>query len=198
MDIKSGVKWKKAGIVITITIAILVISSIMAVWSDSYIAAEMKFELEKLFYANNDTVIIDEDEMTMTIYDIADIEAVAEFLPEFLYPYYIPDGYELEKMDATKYKRGHYNFAYTFAKEEEKFYISGGKMLQEGELYIDDEIIETLEIEDRTIYVTADPVFESCGMSIVFKDHMALVGVGKPEPFEGMKEVSASLDIYEK
>ncbi|MBQ4339645.1 MAG: hypothetical protein IJC41_01445, partial [Firmicutes bacterium] len=66
MDIKSGVKWKKAGIVITITIAILVISSIMAVWSDSYIAAEMKFELEKLFYANNDTVIIDEDEMTMT------------------------------------------------------------------------------------------------------------------------------------
>lgn len=198
MDIKSGVKWKKAGIVITITIAILVISSIMAVWSDSYIAAEMKFELEKLFYANNDTVIIDEDEMTMTIYDIADIEAVAEFLPEFLYPYYIPDGYELEKMDALKTRWGSCHFVYTFAKEEEKFYISGAKMEPGGELYIDGEIIETLELEDRTIYVTADHVFESCGMSVVFKDYTALVGVGEKEPFEGMKEVSASLDIYEE
>lgn len=198
MDIKSGVKWKKAGIVITITIAILVISSIMAVWSDSYIAAEMKFEIEKLFYANNDTVIIDEDEMTMTIYDIADIEAVAEFLPEFMYPYYIPDGYELKKMDATRYKRGHYNFVYTFAKEEETFYISGGKMNTEGEVYIDDEIIETFELEDRMIYVTADPVFESCGMSVIFKNHMALVGIGEKEPFEGMKEVITNLDIYKE
>ena len=160
MVIKSGTKWKKIGIVIAIAIVILVISSIMAVWSGSYRAAEMKFEIEKLFYANNDSVVIAEDEMTMTIYDIADIEAVAEFLPEFLYPYYIPDGYELEKMDATKYKRGHYNFVYTFAKEEEKFYISGAKMEPGGELYIDGEIIETLELEDRTIYVTADHVYE--------------------------------------
>ena len=198
MDIKSGAKWKRIGIVLAIAIGLLVISSIMVVWSSSYRAAEIKFEIEKLFYANNDAVVIAEDEMTMTIYDIADIEAVAEFLPEFLYPYYIPDGYELKKMDASRYKRGHYNFVYTFAKEEEKFYISGGKINPEGEVYIDDEIIETFELEDRTIYVTADPVFESCGMSVVFKDHMALIGVDKKEPFKGMKEVSASLDIYEK
>lgn len=198
MVIKSGTKWKKIGIVIAIAIVILVISSIMVVWSGSYRAAEMKFEIEKLFYANNDSVVIAEDEMTMTIYDIADIEAVAEFLPEFLYPYYIPDGYELKKMDAARYKSGHYNFVYTFAKEEEKFYISGAKMEPGGELYIDGEIIETLELEDRMIYVTADHVFESCGMSVVFKDYTALVGVGEKEPFEGMKEVSASLDIYEK
>ena len=198
MVIKSGSKRKKAGIIIAIAIGILVISSIMAVWSGSYRAVEMKFEIEKLFYANNDAVVIGEDEMTMTIYDIAYIKAVAEFLTEFLYPYYIPDGYELEKMDALKTRWGACHFVYTFAKEEEKFYISGAKMESGGELYIDDEIIETLELEDRTIYVTADHVFESCGKSVVFKDYTALVGVGEKEPFEGMKEVSASLDIYEK
>lgn len=173
--------WKRLTKVAVIALAILVTSSGIAVWLNSESAVAAKFGIEKAFYRLSNgifstdeeaQVTVEETEMRLSIDDIGKIDKAAEFLPELLYPYYIPEGYTLKTLEITKRKNLAYEIDYNYVGKNEELvsieigYLYGG----DSTVYVNYRIMEERKLEDRIVYAWENPVVPCDGVSFVLDD----------------------------
>ena len=121
------------GTVAVCVILIFVTSSGMAVWMSSEAAHAMKFNLEKTFHRitdgffstdENESAETSENEISITIDSMDDIDDAIAFMPDLPVPEYIPEGFELEELKVSKFVNGNHIIEYTFNnKNNESFFI---------------------------------------------------------------------------
>ena len=111
---------------------IFVTSSSMAVWMNSEAAHAMKFNLEKTFHKITDGFFstdeeengeTSENEISITIDSMEDIDDAVAFMPDLPIPEYIPEGYELKSLDISKYVNGTYLVEYTFENVDRSIFM---------------------------------------------------------------------------
>ncbi len=102
---------------------IFVTSSSMAVWMNSEAAHAMKFNLEKTFHKITNGFFstlrkkirrVEDDRIVITVDNMEDIDDAIAFMPNLLIPQYIPDGFELDSLNISKFVSGSYTVEYKF------------------------------------------------------------------------------------
>lgn len=145
---------------------IFVTSSSMAVWMNSEAAHAMKFNLEKTFHKITDGFFsIDEEEngetseneISITIDSMEDIDDAVAFMPDLPIPEYIPEGYELKSLDISKYVNGTYSVEYTFENVDRSIFMINSRYSTKDQ----DNIglirgSEVIQKNDRTLYLIKD------------------------------------------
>ncbi len=120
------------GTVAVCVILIFVTSSGMAVWMNSEAAHAMKFNLEKTFHRitdgffstdENESAETSENEISITIDSMDDIDDAIAFMPDLPVPEYIPEGFELEELKVSKFVNGSNVSQYNFVKDKNKIII---------------------------------------------------------------------------
>ena len=157
---------------------IFVTSSSMAVWMNSEAAHAMKFNLEKTFHKiTNGFFSVEEenkesqdDRIVITIDNMEDIDDAIAFMPNLLIPQYIPDGFELDSLNISKFVSGSYTVVeYSFKNSSGLEYIIDSRFTKEEEDTIG--LIgqsEVIELDDRTLYFIQDNYTANCSLSFIF------------------------------
>ena len=170
------------GTVAVCVILIFVTSSGMAVWMNSEAAHAMKFRLEKTFHRitdgffstdENESAETSENEISITIDSMDDIDDAIAFMPDLPVPEYIPEGFELEELKISKYMNGNYTVEYIFANfEGAKFVIySRYSMGEENDIGLIGES-EVIELYDRVLYLTKDEYTEEYSLNLLIKNQL--------------------------
>lgn len=144
---------------------IFVTSSSMAVWMNSEAAHAMKFNLEKTFHKITDGFFstneeengeTSEDEISITVDSMEDIDDAVAFMPDLPIPEYIPEGFELESLKVSKFMNGSYIVEYIFKNDAVQYviYSSLSKDVQDSTGLVGAS--EVIEMADRTIYLIDD------------------------------------------
>ena len=165
------------GTVAVCVILIFVTSSGMAVWMNSEAAHAMKFNLEKTFHRitdgffstdENESAETSENEISITIDSMDDIDDAIAFMPDLPVPEYIPEGFELEELKVSKFVNGNHIIEYTFNnKNNESFFILSRSIDEEeasAAVMVNSEVIE---LDDRVIYYYNDTYTEESGASFM-------------------------------
>lgn len=165
------------GTVAVCVLLIFVTSSGMAVWMNSEAAHAMKFNLEKTFHKITDgffstdeseSAETSENEISITIDSMDDIDDAIAFMPDLPVPEYIPEGFELEELKVSKFMNGSYTAQYNFVENEGRTIIINISSLESLEtdtgLMIE---AEKIILSDRTIYYYKDKYFDSYGVSFI-------------------------------
>ncbi len=169
------------GTVAVCVILIFVTSSGMAVWMNSEAAHAMKFNLEKTFHRitdgffstdENESGNISENEISITIDSMDDIDDAIAFMPDLPVPEYIPEGFELEELKVSKFVNGSNVSQYNFVKDKNKIIISINNVesdsMDAGIMMKAEEIV----LPDRTIYCYKDGLYNSYGASFIEKSQL--------------------------
>ncbi len=174
------------GTVAVCVILIFVTSSGMAVWMNSEAAHAMKFNLEKTFHRitdgffstdENESAETSENEISITIDSMDDIDDAIAFMPDLPVPEYIPEGFELEELKVSKFVNGSYTVEYVYynMSMSAKFYISSRSNSEENALTMLLTDSETIELNDRTIYYYNDEYTREGGVSFIL--HSQLIDI---------------------
>ena len=145
---------------------IFVTSSSMAVWMNSEAAHAMKFNLEKTFHKITDGFFstdeeengeTSENEISITIDSMEDIDDAVAFMPDLPIPEYIPEGYELKSLDISKYVNGTYSVEYAFENVDRSIFMINSRYSTKDQ----DNIgliggSEVIQKNDRTLYLIKD------------------------------------------
>lgn len=167
------------GTVAVCVILIFVTSSGMAVWMNSEAAHAMKFNLEKTFHRitdgffstdENESAETSENEISITIDSMDDIDDAIAFMPDLPVPEYIPEGFELEELKVSKFVNGGNTAQYNFVGENNKTMIINISNIESsdsdaGIMMESEEIV----LSDRVIYYYNDNYFDACGISFIQK-----------------------------
>lgn len=169
------------GTVAVCVILIFVTSSGMAVWMNSEAAHAMKFNLEKTFHRitdgffstdENESAETSENEISITIDSMDDIDDAIAFMPDLPVPEYIPEGFELEELKVSKFVNGSNVSQYNFVKDKNKIIISINNVesdsMDAGIMMKAEEIV----LPDRTIYCYKDGLYNSYGASFIEKSQL--------------------------
>lgn len=160
-------------------VLILTISSGMAVWMNSESAHAMKFNLEKTFHRiadgffstdENESAETSENEISITIDSMDDIDDAIAFMPELPVPEYIPEGFELEELKVSKFVNGGYTAQYNFIGNESKTLTININDIESNSF--DAGIMmesEKIILPDRSIYYYRDNYFDSYGVIFIQK-----------------------------
>lgn len=127
--------WKRFAKAAVFVLAILVASSGIALWIDSGSASASKSGIEKVmnklsngvFTTEQSEISLEEQESILTLNDEKDIEKAKAFLPELMYPYYIPEGFKFSGLMVSKKGDGSRCMEYTYtgvSGEELRIHIS--------------------------------------------------------------------------
>lgn len=127
---------------------IFVTSSSMAVWmnSDGFFSTDEE--------ENGET---SENEISITIDSMEDIDDAVAFMPDLPIPEYIPEGYELKSLDISKYVNGTYSVEYTFENVDRSIFMINSRYSTKDQ----DNIgliggSEVIQKNDRTLYLIKD------------------------------------------
>lgn len=129
------------GTVAVCVILIFVTSSGMAVWMNSEAAHAMKFNLEKTFHRitdgffstdENESAETSENEISITIDSMDDIDDAIAFMPDLPVPEYIPEGFELEELKVSKFMNGSYAVNYVYNNEDDAYLMITSKQTDEN------------------------------------------------------------------
>ena len=162
---------------------IFVTSSSMAVWMNSEAAHAMKFNLEKTFHKitngffstdeeeNGET---SENEISITVDSMEDIDDAVAFMPDLPIPEYIPEGFELEPLKVSKFMNGTYSVEYKFNnKDDETGIFIASRQISDGEatagLIVDCEVIQ---LNDREVYYYQDNYTKEHGASFLIMSQL--------------------------
>lgn len=168
------------GTVAVCVILIFVTSSGMAVWMNSEAAHAMKFNLEKTFHRitdgffstdENESAETSENEISITIDSMDDIDDAIAFMPDLPVPEYIPEGFELEELKVSKFMNNTYSVEYIFINyENEKLMISARQNTNidstAGLVMESEKII----LDDRSVYIYEDNYTDTLGVIVLLKD----------------------------
>ena len=170
------------GTVAVCVILIFVTSSGMAVWMNSEAAHAMKFNLEKTFHRitdgffstdENESAETSENEISITIDSMDDIDDAIAFMPDLPVPEYIPEGFELEELKVSKFMNGNYMVEYNFIKVDNIYMIitsrqNIGQTATAGLVMESEEII----IDNNNIYIYEDDYTDTIGATFLLKDQL--------------------------
>ena len=194
------------GTVAVCVILIFVTSSGMAVWMNSEAAHAMKFRLEKTFHRitdgffstdENESAETSENEISITVDSMDDIDDAIAFMPDLPVPEYIPEGFELEELKISKYMNGSYWSRYRFENEfGEVFDITSNYLDNTDEditMSLNGEITEVRK-NDRRFYVVHDDYTLASNINFVLGKQ--LVNVTGSINYEKMIEIASKITDY--
>ncbi len=181
---------------------IFVVSSGVALWINSESAHALKFKAEKFYYKNfngfystDDSADFSESEMGITINKIEDMESAAAYFPQIVYPYYLPDGFELKKLDIKKFSNGTASSDYLFLDEDEREIIVGVFYnLPEDSTSILTLEAEEIKLNDRTFYYMYDAFTDT--PSVVFLLNNDSYNISGDADKETLIKIADEIDIY--
>ncbi len=193
------------GTVAVCVILIFVTSSGMAVWMNSEAAHAMKFRLEKTFHRITDgffstdeseSAETSENEISITIDSMDDIDDAIAFMPDLPVPEYIPEGFELEELKVSKFVNGSYMVRY-------RFFNMNQEIIEITSNYIDDNDdistisligeAEELIINDKSFYFIEDNYTSTDNISFILENQILSI-VGNIE-YNTMLEVASNIEI---
>lgn len=199
--------WKNIAKVAVLAMAILIASGGIAVWLNSESAAAAKFDMEKTFYKlssgrfsteEEGQVAVEDKELIFSIDNLENIDNAAKFLPEILYPYYVPEGYNLEELKITKRADLSYTIVYIYNNLTGNSFVMSILYIYDekgsSSIYINQEA-EIYQLEDRTLYVWEDSYFECNGITFMFDGR--LIEITGNTSLQEMIEVCANVNRYE-
>lgn len=173
------------GTVAVCVILIFVTSSGMAVWMNSEAAHAMKFSLEKTFHRitdgffstdENESAETSENEISITIDSMDDIDDAIAFMPDLPVPEYIPEGFELEELKVSKFVDKSYAVSYIFKNSNnKKFMISSHSTSEEDALAVVMADSEIIEFNDRKIYYYGDNYTNEDGASFILSEQLIAI-----------------------
>lgn len=147
-------------------VLLLVTSSGMAIWISSDAAHAVKFSLEKTlhrisgtFFSTDDgkEIETEENQISITIDSMDDIQDAVNFMPDLPVPGYIPEGFELETLTVTKYMNGEYSVAYKFDDNMKNNISIAAHYVIDGTTTVEMiNVIREIQLNDRTIYLLKD------------------------------------------
>lgn len=163
-------------------VLLLVTSSGMAIWISSDAAHAVKFSLEKTlhrisgtFFSTDDgkEIETEENQISITIDSMDDIQDAVNFMPDLPVPGYIPEGFELETLTVVKYMNGSYWAEYNFKNENSKNIFITSRTIndQEATAGITYEI-EEFSTGESIAYYWIDHYTASYGVSILINDQL--------------------------
>ncbi len=165
---------------------LFVTSSGMAVWISSDAAHAVKFSLEKTFHRISGTFFstddgsetsVEENQISITVDSMDDIEDAVSFMPDLPVPEYIPEGFELEELTVVKYMDGEYEACYIFNNSSNVYtYIITTHSISSGD--VDMGLIgeiEKIKVNQYDIYYYEDPYTKTRGVSFLMNKQ--LIGV---------------------
>lgn len=163
-------------------VLLLVTSSGMAIWISSDAAHAVKFSLEKTlhrisgtFFSTDDgkEIETEENQISITIDSMDDIQDAINFMPDLPVPGYIPEGFELETLKIIKFMTGDFTATYNFNYDSDISFVLTSSSI------VDDEATAglTYEIEEFTIgkyeaYYWSDAYTSTHGVSILMEDQL--------------------------
>ncbi len=160
---------------------IFVTSSSMAVWMNSEAAHAMKFNLEKTFHKitngffstdeeeNGET---SENEISITVDSMEDIDDAVAFMPDLPIPEYIPEGFELESLKVSKFVNGSYLVNYDYRNDNNTFSITSNHTLEYGANAGLTMNPEEIRVNNRTLYYSEDSYTGAKSVSFLMKDQL--------------------------
>ncbi len=163
-------------------VLLLVTSSGMAIWISSDAAHAVKFSLEKTlhrisgtFFSTDDgkEIETEENQISITIDSMDDIQDAVNFMPDLPVPGYIPEGFELETLTVVKYMDGGYGASYSFKNDQEKKYeiTSYSNFDDEAITGLVGEIEEII-INNIKIYYYEDRYTSTHGISFILNQQL--------------------------
>lgn len=164
---------------------IFVTSSSMAVWMNSEAAHAMKFNLEKTFHKITDGFFstdeeengeTSENEISITIDSMEDIDDAVAFMPDLPIPEYIPEGYELESLKVSKFVNGNYTVEYNYMKDINDYYLitSIDVSVDETESVLVTQS-EEIDLGNRIVYYFEDNYSNSSGANFLAEQQLITV-----------------------
>lgn len=187
---KSGALRRFTKIAASVTI-LFVTSSGMAVWMNSDAAYAFKFNIEKTFhkisgafFSTDDSNDIDlsEDQFTTTVNSMDDIEDVIGFVPNLPVPEYVPEEFELENLNVTKYIDGSYTAEYNFQNSEEVEFMITSNYKDDDDTSIDlVGGVEKVLIGGRKVYIVEDLYTSTCNVTFLDENQFITIVGGLEE-----------------
>ncbi len=161
---------------------LFVTSSGMAVWISSDAAHAVRFNLEKTFHRISGTffstddgkeVETEENQISITIDSMDDIQDAVNFMPDLPVPEYIPEGFELETLTVVKYMDKSYIVNYKFKNESKMNFTLTSNSVSDGEataglMY---EVKEFM-IGQYQAYYWSDEYTSSYGVSLLMENQL--------------------------
>lgn len=183
-------------------LVLFVASGSMAVWVNSESAHTLKFNMEKTFHKISSTLFstsesddenFEEDRITISIDSMDDIQDAVDFMPNLPIPEYIPEGFELEKLEVSKFLDGTYSVNYKFANENENtLSITSNFDTSEVSLKLISEM-EEIYAGDYVIYPWEDKYTATHGISFLVDDQ--LIDIFGDVDQEKMIKVASQLNL---
>ena len=166
---------------------LFVTSSGMAVWISSDAAHAVRFNLEKTFHRISGTffstddgkeVETEENQISITIDSMDDIQDAVNFMPDLPVPEYIPEGFELVWLKISKFMDESYWVEYYFKNDNGMDFT----ITSNNQKNIDTSIdvvgeTEKLIFDDKTIYFVEDTYTSTYNATFFMGDQLlAVVG----------------------
>ena len=181
-------------------LVLFVASGSMAVWVNSESAHALKFSMEKTFHRISSTLFstsesddenYEEDRITISIDSMDDIQNAVDFMPDLPIPEYIPEGFELEELEVTKFLDGTYTSEYEFSRAVDECITITSQ-------YDDADAItkimaeaEAIELNDRIVYLLKDSYTSM--YSISFYYHNLLIDISGTIDEDALLEVAKKI-----
>lgn len=152
-------------------------------------------DLKEVFSSKDLQTNVDEDE-TIQISSMDDIDKAIAFLPRFCVPEYIPEGYSLRTLEINKMEILNSYFArYHFSKNEEDYFLIHIRSTPEQGLQaVYDAEGKWIELKDRNILKWLNPVENTYGVNVV--DVARILYITGSISHEEMMRIAEGLKLY--
>jgi len=139
---------------------------------------------------------IDEDEETIQISSMEDIDKAIAFMPRFCVPEYIPANYSLRTLEINKMAIiNSYYARYHFSKNEADYFLIYIRDKPEQDLQaVFNAEGEWIELKDRTLLKWVNTVEDTYGVTIV--DAARMIEITGTTSHEEMMRIAEGLKLY--
>ena len=160
-------------------------SSGMAVWISSDAAHAVKFSLEKTFHRISGTFFstddgsetsVEENQISITVDSMDDIEDAVSFMPDLPVPEYIPEGFDLSWLKIVKFMDESYWVEYYFKNSDNISFTITSNDQSNADISVD--IIgetEELVLNDKIIYFVEDFYTSTCNATFFLGEQLITV-----------------------
>lgn len=170
---KRGKRYMRAAGIAAAVIIVLLGANIAMLSSDNADTYGDKGVLHRLYnsinglFTDEDDFETDDIEESMEIRDDSDIGKAKEFFPDLYVPGYIPEGYTLDTLIIDRYYSGDVICSYSYSDDEGLELDIICTYMGEGDFgYMSQAEGQMIELEDRTMYLVRDEVFDEYNLTV--------------------------------
>jgi len=179
---KSGYRGYRIFRVAIILICFGSLALMTAIWINSQQVEASRFQLVQLIheiregiFGTNEEEYSEENGTTIIIEDLDEMERAKKFASSLKIPTYLPEGTKLIEAAITKMGSDEIHSSFSFEGEGNKiFYISQYEYDPEADLSIE-YVDETIELDDRIIYLASPPMEENISSVVIIGDSMITI-----------------------